>query len=61
MYFLKILYTNVRVKKTSNEKLKGLKNTIYTCIDNGILKDFLEHHKRYVDDSIFTGTGFGIY
>lgn len=54
MYFLKILYTNVRVKKTSNEKLKGLKNTIYTCIDNGILKDFPEHHKREVETMLMT-------
>ena len=52
--FCELYNKNVRVKKTSNEKLKGLKNTIYTCIDNGILKDFLEHHKREVETMLMT-------
>ena len=52
--FCEFYNKNVRTQKTAGEKIKGLKETINTCIDNGVLKDFLEHHRKEVETMLMT-------
>ena len=45
---------NVRGKKTTDERLSGLRQVIRECINNGILREFFKKHQKEVEDMMMT-------